>query len=618
EPWTPAPLRIQYKDYATWQATHGVLTKDRDYWLTTFAAYHTEVLLHPDFERPVVKDIRADKVNFQIDTQQTRQLLDFCQRKGLTLYMFFYALLNFLLYRYSQQKDIVIGSAVAERSHSDLAQQIGLYVNILAFRSQIDPGQSFATYFEQIKQNVLANYRHQSFPFQELIRALQLAPNPNRNPLFDVYLAVGVDGLSRLGLDHFRGLSVEPFVEEAPKSIHDLAVNFTQKENHIEGSLLYLTALFRRARIEQMAGHFQQLIDQLLQEEKMFLNTSLAELSYLRAEEQQCLLHQFNAQKAPYPKDKTVVDLFQAQAMVGPDRLALVFAEEAWTYDALDAKTNQLARHLQALGVDQEAVVALALPRSAEMIIAIWGILKAGGAYLPIDPEYPQERIDYLLTDGVHRVLIDERFYQEFERCSEKYASDALEICIRPDQLYSIIYTSGSTGKPKGVLLEHEGLVNHIHNVRHYYQVDENSRWLQFFNIGFDAAAEEIFTSLCFGASLYIRNEADLDGQQMLQLINRHRITHADFSSAYFESFIMGIHPIGFQHQMITCGVGGEKINLAFVQRFRSFLSKLTQRFYNVYGPTETTLTATIFNVLEDEQIAKRLSVPIGQPYPNR
>ncbi len=610
-------LPVQYKDYAAWQLNKKAKAGDKAYWLDVFEGFVPNQLLVPDFSRPKVKTYEGNTLYFRISPEQSAQLLEFCTRKGLSLYMTFFSILNFLFYRYTDQTDITIGSAVSEREHPDLEKQIGLFVNILALRNQIRKEATFGELLEGIRQRVLEAYKHQSFSFYELVNALQIPRASNRNPLFDVYLSVGIESLDQLGLASFSNIDMEPFLMDDTKSMHDLSVNFSQKGDYIEGALTYPVALYRPEKIEGLRDHILNVIQLITEKEQVLLDTVLSDIHYL-SEPQQAQLLAFNPLPTPFPDDKTVVDLFEEQAAGRPDQIAVVFEEQEFTYREFNEAVNRLAHCLIEKGVKEESLVAICMERSAEMIIGIMAILKAGGAYVPIDPGYPAERINFMLKDSGYAVLIDAAFYEDFKSSSGQYPNVNPGKNPKVNNLYSVIYTSGSTGKPKGVLLEHQGLVNHIHNVKNLYYVTSDSRFLQFFNIGFDAAAEEIFTSLCFGATLCIRSEDELNPVRMLDLIRRRRITHADFSTAYFESFISSISPLDLEEKLVSCGIGGEKVNRSFIVKYREQLAAFTNRLFNVYGPTETTLTATIFNILEDDQLENRLNIPIGKPYPNR
>lgn len=610
-------LPVQYKDYSAWHLQKASNPKHRAYWLKEFADYTPTVLLSPDFERPESRSVEGALLTLNIEKAQSDALSDFCRRKGISLYMLFASLIQFLMYRYSGQKDITLGSPVSERDHIDLEALVGLFVNILAFRMKIDPERSYGDFLEAVKQKVLNGYKHQSFGFSDLVKDLQISYASDQNPLFSIYLSVGAETLEHLDMEPFAGLEMENYLVEDFKCIHDLVFNFIEKEEGIQGSILYPPKLFRQERIEKIGGHIRQLIEMIVEGEETFLARPLKAIDYLPEEEKKQLM-KFGSRPLGFPKDKTVVDLFEARVKAHPEKLALVFEDQRLNYGQANEKANQLARYLQEKGVGKEDFVALCLERSLDMIVVILGILKAGAAYVPIDPKYPEERIQFMLEDSGYVVLIDAESYAVFNNNRDRFSGANLSQKPGPDHMYSMIYTSGSTGKPKGVMLEHQGLINHVCNVKKFYQVDENSRFLQFFNIGFDAAAEEIFTTLSFGASLYIRSEEDLDGTRMIDLINRHQISHADFSSAYFEGLITSLSADAIQHQMTSCGVGGEKINLKFVAKNREKLEVFTKRMFNVYGPTETTLTVSIFPIFEDRQFDQRLSIPIGKPYPNR
>ncbi len=617
KPYDPPALRIQYKDYAAWQQTRKIDPDHRDFWLKTFEGYSPSDLLIPDFPRTGAGNSKGEVEPFTISEDQTRALNRFCRKNGLSLFMLFRGIADLLLYRYSGQKDIAVGATVSDREHADLQDQIGLFVNILVFRSVIDPARTLKQHFDAIKQNTLESYKHQAFPFQELVKELQVPRRPGRNPLFDVYLAVGAETQTLLGSGKFAGLEMEKMDIGYAASIHDLIINVIEKESRIEGALIFPEGLYHKDRMSSLRDHLLHAIELLAGNENQVLDIPFSQIGFMPEAETNRMLA-FGTRSAPFPEDKTVVHLFEEQAARYPEKAAIVFEDRELTYRELNEASNRLAGNLIQNGAGSGSLVAVCLDRSAEMIVSIMGILKAGAAYLPIDPGYPGERISFMLADSAYSSLIDQTFLREHNKIKDRFSELNPVTKPGPEDLYSVIYTSGSTGRPKGVMLEHRGLVNHIHNVKNHYQIDRNSRFLQFFNIGFDAAAEEIFTALSFGATLCIRNEDDLDAKNMIRFLNKHAVTHADFSTAYFEGLISAIPNGALRQPLVSCGIGGEKAGKAFIVKNRSTLRSFTARLFNVYGPTETTLTVSIHDVLNDADLEERVNVPIGIPYPNR
>ncbi|MGB3466448.1 MAG: amino acid adenylation domain-containing protein, partial [Cyclobacteriaceae bacterium] len=367
--------------------------------------------------------------------------------------------------------------------------------------------------------------------------------------------------------------------------------------------------------VERMVSHLDTLIDIFASQTDRSLHT----IEFLTAEERNELLETFNSSSANYPTNKTVIDLFEEQVSKTPDEIALIYNNKKLTFREVNEQANQLAHYLKDnYSIEPDSLIAFQLERSERMIITLFAILKARAAYIPIDIDFPAEKVQYVAKDSGCLLIIDEDKLKAMSAESSQYRNSNLSEKPDPDNLIYVIYTSGSTGLPKGVLIEHRHIVAHIHNVRELYGVSTASRFLQFFNVAFDAAAQEIFTTLCFGASLCLKT-ANVDPDYIYDLISTHKITHADFSTAFFNSFISTLNHKTFTHQLEFCAIGGEKLEKTVLEKQWDNIATFTRQFYNVYGPTETTLTATWYPIMHEGKLSEfGEAIPIGQSYAGR
>lgn len=538
----------------------------------------------------------------------SQQINAFAKQHHITVNTLMQGVWAYLLAKYTQNSTILFGVTVSGRPTDLLGveDKIGLFINTLPLRTTIEAETAIIPWLQILQKEQMSLREFQYSGLNEIQEWTSL-----KGDLFDSLLI-------------FENYPMDTILKKGnPLEIGNLATK--EQTNYLLNIIIfnqdklsvtfsYDSSLLNEAEVERIKGHFETVLTEIVVKKKQ----KIGALQLLKPLEEKQLLIDFNNNELAFPEEATIVDLFEKQVQQTPQNIALIFEEEALTYEQFNQRVNQLTHHLKAKGVEQDDLVGLCLDRSLEMIISILSILKAGAAYIPIDPEYPAERISFLLEDAAPKLLIDRVFYQNFEKVVHQYSISNIGIKGSANDLYSVIYTSGSTGKPKGVLLVQKGLVNHIFNVKKYYNVTSNSRFLQFFNIGFDAAAEEIFTSLCFGATLCIRGKAELDPASLLKFIQRHQITHADFPTAFFENCINSLRPKDIQHQLITCGIGGEKVDRQFIRTKRSILKAFTKQLFNVYGPTETTLTVSIYDLLADKELGQQSNVPIGKPYPNR
>ena len=609
------PLQIQYKDYAVWQnemAKTDKLKQAESYWVERFQGELPVLNLPLDYPRPAFQSSEGNRFEFTIEAELTWGLKELAQRTNTTLYMILLAGFNLVLSRYTGQEDIIIGSPVAGRSHADLQNIIGMFVNTLAIRNYPVGTKSFLEFLEDVKRCAIEAHEHQAYQFEELVEKVQVVRDLSRNPLFDVMFALQNMELKPLEIP---GLQFKPYEYENRIAKFDLTLLGEELADGICFNLEYCSKLFTQETIQRFAGHYQKILREIAVNPVQ----SLAEMEMLTEREKRQLLYEFNDTAAEYPKEKTIQGLFEEQVKQTPNNIAVVYETEQLTYRELNQKANQLAHCLRSKGVGPDNIVGLMSERSLEMIIGIMGILKAGGAYLPIDPEYPKERIEFMLKDsGTKFLLTQTELTGKLDpditieiielKSNDLYKGKYTNIkCItKPTDLAYVIYTSGTTGVPKGVLLEHRGILNINKFFRESLKITHGDRVLQFSTISFDASVWEIFMGLLAGLSLYIPHQNTIkDIRGFEEYLNNNEITVATLPPPY----LVNLDPnrISTLVKLITAG------SVISIDLFNQWKDKV--QYFNAYGPTETTICATIWKYGEQDLNLK--SVPIGSPILN-
>ncbi len=606
-------LPIQYKDYAAWQngfLASSKINKHRDYWHQKFSDETPVLDLPKDFSRPPLQTYSGDRVTFTISSSVLGKLRAFSQQRDLSLFISLQSLVKVLLYRYTGQSDIVVGSVIAGRHQEVLESQMGLYMNVLAFRDTLLGHESFETSVQKIRRTAIEAYEHQIYPFDRLVEELNLNRDLGRSPLFDV--AMDLQGTDQIELS-LAGVSVIPFKGATPISKYDLFFSFVETETELTVGLTYNTDLFRRTRIERMATHFAELLNSVLAEPTRILD----DLNILPvAEEAQ--IRSFNPTPSDYPQDATMVSLFEKQVQETPGHIAIIFGETELTYEELNSRADRVAQFLreQKHVEGPEQRVALLAEPSEWFVIGLLGILKAGGAYVPIDPTFQDERIGFMLQDSsCHTLLmVTESSVPRFAhwdcQCIPLPSIEASEmntdsVALTPNQLAYVIYTSGSTGRPKGVLLEHGGFVNMILSQIQIFGLTAEDRVLQFASPSFDASMSEIFMALLSGASLVlIHEDVKRDKAALLQILQNQRVTTATFPPTYLR--LLGFSHLKMLKTLITAGESAISDNGEFIDP--------NHHYWNAYGPTEYSVCASCFEVPAD--FSDPL-IPIGRPIAN-
>ncbi|SHL03865.1 non-ribosomal peptide synthetase [Flavobacterium chilense] len=596
-------LKIQYKDYAVWLKNEynlASIKKSEDYWLEQFSG-EIPVLELPGFKtRPLVKTNNGTQLSYTYSEDFLNKLKNFSKQQNVTLFMTLMAGINTLLYRYSGQKDIIIGTPLAGREHPDLENQIGLYLNTLAIRTQFKEENSFLDLIAVQKETLLEAYQYQNYPFDSLVDKLSLKRDTSRSVLFDVMVVLqNQNQLKSLNNNEFlNGLEIEEYSFERRTAQFDISFQFVESER-LSLSIEYNTDIYDAFLINRIFKHFEQLLEQAITAPLL----ELRHIDYLSSNEKYQVVFDFNDTAAFYPKDKTILDLFEEQVVMTPNNIAIVFDGKKLIYEDLNEETNQLAEYLKEnYAISHKDIVGIRLDRSASLIISILGVLKAGAAYVPIDPTYPQDRIDYIEKDSASKVIIDEALFEEFKLVQYKYSKSNVKKINSPTDLAYVIYTSGTTGHPKGVQVEHHNLINLCYWHRTAFKVTGDSRGALFSGVGFDASVWEIFPYLISGASLYPigEDEIRLNLQKLADFYNTNEISHTYLPSAICSDLTNS----GLVIEKVKFLVGGEALKID---------KGSVLEIYNNYGPTENTVVSSFYKVNQDHKGI----IPIGKPISN-
>ncbi|AUS09098.1 hypothetical protein C1X05_09710 [Laceyella sacchari] len=598
-------LRLQYKDVAVWQQSDAAQEAKRvheSYWLRELSGELPVLELPTDFPRPPVQRFEGSYLTFTIDEELSGKLKQLAEERGATPYMALMATYAVLLAKYTGQEDVIVGAPVAGRSYADTHEIVGMFVNTLAIRSQPRLRESFSSLLAQIKEKVLQAAQHQDYPLEELVEKLGGQRDMSRTPLFDTTL--GMQNISPPVLQ-LPGATLTPDELEWNSAKFDLSWLFTDGTS-LTGMVEYSTSLFTEATVRRMIGHYLHILEQIVDNPDITLDR--IELT-TKAERMQ-ILNEFNATRAPYRDRALAHQLFEEQVERSPEQLAVVYQEEALTYSEVNRRANQLARVLRAQGVTRDQIVGLMMKRSHACVIAMLAIMKAGGAYLPIDPEYPESRIQYLLEDSQAKWLLVNRgteipsnYRGHVIVADETHAEDDSNLTPvnEPTDLVYMIYTSGSTGKPKGVMIEHRSLCN-LGLLGPLREIEPHSRVMQFASISFDSSVAEIFPALFTGATLYFEDRDILLGE-LTQYLKRNRI-----STAALPPSVLRTVPYEALPDLKTVISAGEACTMDLVQTWGQ-----GRTFINEYGPTEGTVCATLARLTPDMD-----KVTIGRPIKNQ
>jgi amino acid adenylation domain-containing protein/non-ribosomal peptide synthase protein (TIGR01720 family) len=618
-----APLPVQYLDYSQWHRQWleaGEMQRQLDYWTDQLGGEQPLLELPADRPRPPVQSHAGDLFRFDLDDELAARVRAFNAEHGLTMFMTMTAALGVLLYRYSGQDDLRIGAPVANRIRPESEGLIGAFLNTQVLRVQPNGLMSVRELLEQVRQVAIDAQSHQDLPFDHLVEALQPQRSAAYNPLFQVMCNV-----QRWEFQQTRevaGLKLEYIANDARATKFDLNLEVTDLDERLGCCLTYSRDLFDRPRIARMAGHWQHLLQAMIESPDLLL----AELPLCPAQERAALITAHRQDADAYPLDASVQQLFERQVASAPDALALTFAGNSLSYAELNARANLLARRLVELGVGPEVRVGLALERSLEMVVGLLAILKAGGAYVPLDPEYPLDRLRYMVEDsGIALLLGNAGLLDALGELPEgvrgwsverdgaalaNYATNNLPARSGPANLAYVIYTSGSTGQPKGVGVDQGAIAMHLRAVVDDFGMRSDDCELHFYSINFDAASERLLAPLVCGARVVLRAQGQWGAEDICRLIRDERVSILGFTPSYGCQLAQWLGGRGERLPVRLCITGGEALTPEYLQGIRGAFSP--QRFFNAYGPTET-VVMPLASLAPEQPEEGASSVPIGK-----
>ena len=644
-----SPLPIQYADYVWWQREciqSGLLDQQIDYWKKQLEGVNPVLNLPIDRPRPAIqKDFGATQ-SVIISTNLSKALKQIAHKEGVTLFMVLIAAFQILLYRYSHQEDITVGSLVAGRNRIELENLIGLFINFVALRTDLGGNPNFKELLQRVRAVSLEAYANSDLPFDKLLEYLNFSRSLSYKPLFQVMFILENTPNYQLEMEGMTGVSQK--IDNLQSGM-DLTLQLQEYDDDIRGTLTYSTDLFDRETIARMLNHFQILL------EAIAANTEqpIANLPILTRSEQELFLfpyqnrisleiHDSHHDPISNPicdQEILVHQLFENQARLTPSAIAVQYIDRTLTYQQLNAKANQLAHYLRSIGVGADQFVGITVERNLEMIVGIMGILKAGAAYVPLD------RLAYMIDDAKISILLTQSQYISQLPISQTDNSQVQIICLdtnwidistfseeNPSFINTLentaypIYTSGSTGQPKGVIIGHQALSSFTKSAIAEYKITSSDRVLQFASINFDAAIEEIYCSLCTGATLVLRTDVMIaDSRKFLQTCGDWQITVLDLPTAYWHQLVADLETVNSTNPQTKLSlpdsirlviIGGEKVLPEAVRDWQKYVISSHKegqlQLVNTYGPTEATVVAAVYWISENASFSGE--VPIGRP----
>ncbi|MGY4143555.1 amino acid adenylation domain-containing protein, partial [Pseudomonas sp. PvP125] len=595
----PPALALQYLDYAVWQrqrAQGGLRGEQLAYWRGQLAGAPEVLDLPADRPRPAVQTYRGASLGLRLDRRTVTRLKALGQAQGATLFMVLQAAFCVLLHRYSGQRDLCIGVPTAGRSRLELEPLIGFFVNTLVLRAQVQPLSGFNQLLEQVKASALQAYANQDVPFEQVVSELKLTRSLSHTPLFQVMMVM--QNAPRGGIE-IPGLRVEPLDVPVHVSKFDLTCTFMEDghEGHLLGGMEYNSDLFDEVTIARYIRHFQALLQDICERPLAPIHT----LRMLSPDDMQQMLCQWNDTQSQEVEPALLHRQFERQAQITPDACAAIYEDHSLTYQELETRSRQLAGALIEQGVGAGHCVAVLLDRGLDIFVALFGILRAGAAYVPLDPSHPAERLTFMLADccaGI--VLSDRRNVEGLDlplhcRVLESRSLFGPDVplpssrelpTVAGNDLAYVIYTSGSTGVPKGVMVEHRNVVNLLQAMQRRIPIDGTDAFLSVTTLSFDIAALELFLPLVHGACVVLASRRVASDPQLLaSAIDAHAVTLMQATPSTWRM----LAEQGWPSRKIRVLSGGEPLPAGLRHKLHAYAGS----FWNLYGPTETTIWST-------------------------
>lgn len=616
---------ITYKDFTLWQnkqLVSGPMEEQKKYWINRFSGEIPILNLPYDFKRPAIQDMSGNRIAFNISDERFISFKYMLRKTDSTLYMGLLSILYILLYKLSGQEDLVIGSPIVGRNHPDLKNTVGVFVNTLAMRNNINNQMTYTQFLNTVNENTIAAMNHSDLQYEELVDSLNIHRDMGRNPLFDVMFTLQNMNIPELCIDNMKFIAYEL---DSEISKFDLTLYAMEVDGHIRCEFEYAKDLFLPNTINKFIEEFYLIMDLILENR----DCKIGDISITTRQDKNKQIYELNKTETNYPKDKTIAQLFEEQVLMNNDQVAISIDDKETTYDEINKEANKLAHFLRSKGVKANTIVGMYVERSIEMIVGIFAILKAGGAYLPIDIQSPDQRIRDMVEDSETTiVLVQKETSNQLKDILDNKAIDILEVQfdsyllqeyqdINPmlinesSDLGYVMYTSGSTGKPKGNLTKQYNITRVVKDTN-YISISSEDSLLQLSNYAFDGSTFDIFGALLNGAKLVlVKKDQLLDTKVLAKLIEKQGITVFFVTTALFNTLVdINIECFKNIRKVLF---GGERVSVAHVKKAFEYMG--SDKIIHVYGPTESTVFTTFYPVNNiDHQLN---TIPIGKPISN-
>ncbi|PEM67651.1 non-ribosomal peptide synthetase [Bacillus pseudomycoides] len=622
-------LPIQYKDFAYWQRKQkrGNLQKQLAYWKEKLNGELPILNMPSDYMRSQTRSFKGDQLSFAIEENLAAKLKTFSQEQGVSLFMTLITGFKGLLFRYTEQEDLIVGTPIANRNHKDIENLIGFFVNTLPLRTKLNSSMSWKELLNNIKQVTLEAYEGQDIPFEKLVNEIQPMRDLSNSPIFQVMFAFQNKPITTV--DKITELSIQSINIEGNTSLFDISMSLEEKGEQIIGVVDYCSDLFKRDTIQRFINHYLILLEEIVWN----VNQKVLETQMLSTGEMQKVIVDWNRTEYPFPEKMCVHKLIEVVVKSLPNHTAIMYQNKSITYWELNEKAEQMARFLKGKHVGPNTPVILCMDRSIDFIVSILGILKAGGAYVPLDPSYPQDRLSYMIKDSQASVILTSLKYENiflqhkqevitFENVPDQVdltesVQRKLEEQDHSEHLAFIIYTSGSTGKPKGVPIKHQSIVNFIHYMTDFCEFTKDDRVGQYTSISFDLSVMDIFMTLVKGSTLVLSPNNVLSANEFSDWIEENKISSICIPTAYWDFWVREIsnEKVLLPSSLRMILVGGEKVSLATYTEWYEISGEIPCLI--IYGPAETTCASTVYKPENQWNHEVVTELPIGRPIAN-